>query len=95
MAEDVTGFLVSDIGRAVTIKRKGEKLLGTLAFVGKNQRDNSEMCGIALNSQIGDTDGTVDGVCYFLTEPNAALVATPKKVSFADLVPEKVCECWC
>eukprot|EP00039_Didymoeca_costata_P008827 m.117307 g.117307 ORF g.117307 m.117307 type:complete len:2031 (-) comp14246_c0_seq3:549-6641(-) len=89
VAEDVTGFLVSDIGRAVTIKRKGEKLLGTLAFVGKNQRDNSEMCGIALNSQIGDTDGTVDGVCYFLTEPNAALVATPKKVSFADLVPEK------
>ena len=65
------------IGERVLI---GQKMSGTIQFVGKTMFAPGTWIGVELDLPKGTNDGSLDGVRYFTCDPSHGLFAPPNKV---------------
>ena len=83
-------MLADDIGRLVTVA--GRDTVGVLRFYGAVGGDTVSrgtiMCGIELDKELGEHNGTVDGVEYFKCADRHGLMCSPDAVRLcADEIP--------
>ena len=71
---DISSF---KIGERVLI---GQKMSGTIQFVGKTMFAPGTWIGVELDLPKGTNDGSLDGIRYFTCEPSHGLFAPPNKV---------------
>ena len=74
---NVTGFKVSDIGKACVVTGVGS---GTVRFVGFHAEKDEPRIGVEMNEQSGNNDGTVNGNTYFTCKRGFGLLAHPSNV---------------
>ncbi len=55
--------------------------LGTVAFIGETQFKEGMWAGVILNTADGKNDGSLDGVKYFVTEPNRGIFCRLNKLT--------------
>ena len=78
--QDIDGFSVSDIGRAIIVKGKGS---GVIRFVGLNAMGLPRV-GIEYNKPKGKHNGTVNGLQYFVCDASKGILTTAENVKFND-----------
>ena len=71
---DISSFKIGD--RVVI----GQKMSGTVQFVGKTMFAPGTWIGVVLELPKGTNDGSLDGIRYFTCEPSHGLFAPPNKV---------------
>ncbi|KAI9272439.1 hypothetical protein BY458DRAFT_533348 [Sporodiniella umbellata] len=65
------------LGDKIELLRRPLPTLGTIKFIGNVQFAQGLYVGIELESRLGKSDGSIDGVRYFFTDPQRALFVKP------------------
>ena len=78
--DDTSSF---KIGERVLI---GQKMSGTIRFVGKTMFAPGKWIGVELDLAKGTNDGSLGGIRYFMCEPSHGLFAPPSKVQIQSVV---------
>ncbi|KAG1471690.1 hypothetical protein G6F56_001976 [Rhizopus delemar] len=65
------------MGDKVELLRRPLPTLGTIKFIGNVQFAQGLHIGVELESRLGKSDGSIDGVRYFFTDPQRALFVKP------------------
>ncbi|KAI7900659.1 uncharacterized protein BX663DRAFT_517153 [Cokeromyces recurvatus] len=65
------------LGDKIELLRRPLPTLGTIKYIGPVQFAEGPYIGVELESRLGKTDGSVDGVRYFQTDPQRGLFVKP------------------
>ncbi|KAI8642037.1 hypothetical protein BD408DRAFT_367318 [Parasitella parasitica] len=65
------------VGDKIELLRRPLPTMGTIRYVGPVQFSEGPYIGVELESRLGKSDGSVDGVRYFYTDPQRALFVRP------------------
>ncbi|KAG1147046.1 hypothetical protein G6F37_010891 [Rhizopus arrhizus] len=65
------------IGDKVELLRRPLPTLGTIKYIGPVQFAEGPYIGVELESRLGKSDGSIDGIRYFYTDPQRALFVKP------------------
>ncbi|OBZ86350.1 hypothetical protein A0J61_05604 [Choanephora cucurbitarum] len=65
------------LGDKIELLRRPLPTMGTIRYIGPVQFAEGQYIGIELESRLGKSDGSIDGVRYFHTDPQRALFVKP------------------
>ncbi|KAI8076690.1 uncharacterized protein B0P05DRAFT_545469 [Gilbertella persicaria] len=69
--------IIPILGDKVELLRRPLPTMGTIRYIGPVQFAEGQYIGVELESRLGKSDGSVDGVRYFHTDPQRALFVKP------------------
>ncbi|KAI9357481.1 hypothetical protein BD770DRAFT_435582 [Pilaira anomala] len=65
------------LGNKIELLRRPLPTMGTIKYIGPVQFAEGTYIGVELESRLGKSDGSVDGIRYFFTDPQRALFVKP------------------
>lgn len=77
VSDDEESSLPPAVGDKIELLRRPLPTMGTIKYIGPVQFAEGPYIGIELESRLGKSDGSVDGVRYFHTDPQRALFVKP------------------
>ncbi|KAK4516770.1 ADP/ATP carrier protein [Mucor velutinosus] len=77
VSDDEESSLPPAVGDKIELLRRPLPTMGTIKYIGPVQFAEGPYIGVELESRLGKSDGSVDGVRYFHTDPQRALFVKP------------------
>ncbi|KAL9558836.1 hypothetical protein MBANPS3_000698 [Mucor bainieri] len=77
VSDDEDAALPPAVGDKIELLRRPLPTMGTIKYIGPVQFAEGPYIGVELESRLGKSDGSVDGVRYFHTDPQRALFVKP------------------
>lgn len=77
VSDDEDPLVAPAVGDKIELLRRPLPTMGTIKYIGPVQFAEGPYIGVELESRLGKSDGSVDGVRYFYTDPQRALFVKP------------------
>ncbi|KAL7319792.1 hypothetical protein PS15m_002885 [Mucor circinelloides] len=77
VSDDEESPMPPAVGDKIELLRRPLPTMGTIKYIGPVQFAEGPYIGVELESRLGKSDGSVDGIRYFRTDPQRALFVKP------------------